>query len=71
MPQGDFVRDQPVRVFFEWRPANEAQPPAGSRRGQEIGKGSDRIRKEHDAEARGYQVEPVGLEMVHLRIGLQ
>jgi hypothetical protein len=52
-------------------PAGKAQPAAGSRRGQQIAEGRDRIGKEHDAEVRGDQVEPVGLEMVDLRIGPQ
>ena len=70
MPQDDLVGDQPVFVFLERRPASKAQPPPGSRGRPKIAEGGDRIGKEHDAKAGGYQIEPVRLEAVDLGISL-
>ena len=66
----DRERQREPGIALERRPADEGEAPAGAQRGQQVGKGRDRVGEEHHAEARDQQIVGAPLESVGLGIAV-
>src|SRR5438128_1811956 len=68
MTERDVVGDQPMPVLLERRPARENEATTRFQRAAYVAKGLRWIGKEHDAHARGREVEGGRLELKHLSV---